>query len=91
MYGSGKKGRSSRNQRRAQEYRQVREVRQLVIPQCSIRDARTNLTLTYNKVVNGIQRRHNAVQEPQTTKNIEENDLEMEVAVQKNIEEKRAR
>jgi hypothetical protein len=60
MYGSGKKGRSSRNQQRAREYRQVREVTQLVIPQISIRGTRTNPTLTYNKVVNKIPRRHNA-------------------------------
>jgi hypothetical protein len=90
MYGSGKKGRSSRNQWRAREYRQVTEVRQLVIPQSSIRGTRTNPTLTYNKVVNGIQRRHNAAREPQTTKNIEEYDSEMEAVVQKNIENKRA-
>jgi hypothetical protein len=90
MYGSGKKGRSSRNQWRAQESRQVREVRQLVIPQSSIRGTRTNPTLTYNKVVNGIQRRHNAMQEPQTTKNIEEYDSEIDAAVQKNIEDTKA-
>jgi hypothetical protein len=90
MYRSGKKGRFSRNQRRARDYRQVREQRQLVIPQSSTRGARPNPTLTYDEIAGGIQRRQNAAQEPQTTKNIEDYDLEMEAVVQNNIEDKRA-
>jgi hypothetical protein len=91
MYGSGKKGRSSRNQRRARVYRHIREVRQLVIPQSSTRGTRPNPTLTYNEIARGIQRRHNAAREPQTTKKTEDYNLKMEAVVQNNIEDKRAR
>jgi hypothetical protein len=89
MHGVGKKGHSNRNQWKAREHRHVKEVRQLVNMQTS-KGTQIKPTLTYNEVARGIQRGHNAARESQATKDIEDYDLEMEAAVQKNIEDKRA-